>query len=429
MAAPSPPAQAPATESPRARGLATEAPGVTPWLAILGIGEDGCDGLSPAARALLAGAEAVFGGARHLALAAPLLRGEAHPWPSPMADAYPAILARRGRPVAVLASGDPFRFGVGSALARLVPAAERIAVPAPSSIALACARLGWAEQDCAVVSLCGRPPERVLPLLQPGARLVTLSADAGTPAALAALLTAHGFGPSRLHLLEALGGPRERHRESRADGPGFPAPDPLNLVAVEVAAGPGARIVPLSAGLPDGFFEHDGQLTKQEVRAVTLSALAPRQGERLWDIGLGSGSIAIEWLLRHPANRALGIEPDPARAARAARNALSLGVPGLEIVAGEAPAALAGLPPPDAVFIGGGVSRPGVLEAAWAALPPGGRLVANGVTVEGEAALLAAHSRWGGSLTRIGIERLDSIGRLHAFRPAMTVTQYAAVKP
>nr|WP_282572264.1 precorrin-6y C5,15-methyltransferase (decarboxylating) subunit CbiE [Roseomonas acroporae] len=394
----------------------------------MGIGEDGVDGLSAAARTLLEGAEAVFGGARHLALAAPLLRGEAHPWPSPMTAAYPDILARRGRPVAVLASGDPFCFGVGNALAGLVPAGEFLCLPAPSAFALACARLGWALQDCATISFCGRPLAALAPLLQPGARVLALSADARTPAAVAAMLRANGFGPTRLHLLEALGGPRERRRSAPAHAAAFAAVDPLNLLALEVSALPGARVIPLASGLPDALFEHDGQLTKQEVRAVTLAALAPRRGELLWDIGLGSGSVAIEWLLRHPANRAIGLEPRPDRAARAARNALVLGVPGLQVVPGRAPAALAGLPVPDAVFLGGGAAGEGVLEAAWAALRPGGRLVANAVTIETEAALFAAHARWGGTLTRIGVERLDGVGRMHGFRPAMTVTQYAAVK-
>ena len=399
-----------------------------PWLSILGIGEDGVEGLSPAAATLLSAAGAVFGGQRHLALAAPLLRGTAHPWPSPMLDGLPALLTRRGQPTAVLASGDPFCFGIGATLARHVPPGEFLCLPAPSAFALACARLGWALQDCATLSFCGRPLEPLLPLLQPGARLLALSADAGTPAAVAALLTRYGFGPTRLHLLEALGGPRARHRTATADAFDL-APDPLNLLALEVVPGPGARIIPLTSGLPEAFFEQDGQITKREVRAVTLATLAPRQGELLWDIGTGSGSVAIEWMLRHPANRAIGLEPRPERAARAARNALALGVPGLRVVQSAAPEGLAGLPAPDAVFLGGGAGNEGVLEAAWAALRPGGRLVANAVTLETEAALTAAHARWGGALTRLGVERLDRIGTLHGYRPAMTVTQYAVEKP
>ncbi|EFH11993.1 precorrin-6y C5,15-methyltransferase (decarboxylating), CbiE subunit [Pseudoroseomonas cervicalis ATCC 49957] len=400
----------------------------TPWLTILGIGEDGVEGLSPAAATLLAGAEAVFGAARQIALAAPLIRGERHPWPSPMLEGIPALLARRGRRTVVLASGDPFCFGIGATLARHLEAGEFLTLPAPSAFSLAASRLGWALQDCATISFCGRPVERLLPLLQPGARILALSADASTPAEVAALLERHGFGPTRLHLLEALGGPRERVRMAEARGFAL-RPDPLNLLALEVVPGLGARILPLSAGLDESLFEHDGQITKREVRAVTLAALAPRQGELLWDVGCGSGSVAIEWLLRHPANRAIGLEPRADRLTRAARNAAQFGVPGLELVEAAAPQGFEGLPRPDAIFLGGGASRPGVLEAAWAALRPGGRLVANAVTVETEMVLLAAFGRWGGELTRIGVERLDRVGAFHGYRPAMTVVQYAVCKP
>ncbi|MBV9117769.1 MAG: precorrin-6y C5,15-methyltransferase (decarboxylating) subunit CbiE [Acetobacteraceae bacterium] len=400
----------------------------TPWLSILGIGEDGVEGLTEAARALVATAEVVVGGARHLALAAPLIRGECLPWPSPLSDAFPAILARRGRPVAVLASGDPYCYGIGSALARVVPVAETLTVPAPSAFSLACARLGWALQEVATLSFCGRPLEAILPRLQPNARILALSEDAATPAAILTLLRRHGFGRSVVHVMEALGGPRERVRRVLAHSD-LPADiNPLNLVAIEVVATRTARIVPLTPGLPDAFFEHDGQITKREIRAVTLSALAPRAGELLWDIGCGSGSVAIEWSLRHPTNRAIGVEARADRAARAARNALSLGVPATRVVTGEVPAALAGLPAPDAVFIGGG-ARDGVLDAAWAALREGGRMVANAVTIETEALLFAAQQRRGGTLTRLSVDRLDGIGAMRAFRPAMTVTQWAAVKP
>ena len=401
----------------------------TPWLAILGIGEDGVEALSPAARTLLAGAALVAGGRRHLSLAAPLVRGETMAWPSPIADGLPAILARRGEPVVVLASGDPFCFGIGSLLAAQVPPGEMLCLPAPSAFSLACARLGWSMQDTGLLSVCGRPIEGLLPALQPGARLLVLSADETSPAAVAALLCARGFGGSTLHVLEALGGVRERHHRFRAEQPVPGAIARLNLVGIEVAAGPGARVIPLGSGLPDELFEHDGQLTKREIRAVTLSALAPRQGETLWDIGSGSGSISIEWMRHHRSNRAIAIERRPDRADRSMRNALALGVPDLQVAAGAAPDALAGLPAPDAVFIGGGASAPLVLEAAWTALPPGGRLVVNAVTIETEAALFAAHGRHGGTLTRLSVDRLDLIGGMHGFRPAMTVTQYAACKP
>ena len=399
----------------------------SPWLTILGIGEDGVNGLSPAARGLLRGASVVYGGRRHLALAESLLAGEARPWPSPMDGAFPALLALKPRPVVVLASGDPFCFGVGSLLAGLVPVEEVLCVPAPSAFALACARLGWAMQDCATISFCGRPLAPLRPLLQPGAHILALCADATTPAAVAAYLRDHGFAGSRLHVLEALGGPREQVRATTAAAFAL-QPGPLNMVAIEVAAGLEARVLPLSTGLPDSAFEHDGQITKQEIRAVTLAMLAPRQGELLWDIGCGSGSVSIEWMLRHPANRAIGLEARPERAARAARNALALGVPGLRVVQARAPDGLAALPAPDAVFIGGGCDA-AVLDAAWDALKPGGRLVANAVTVETEALLLASHARLGARLARLGVERLDAVGTRHAFRPSMTVTQLVACKP
>jgi precorrin-6Y C5,15-methyltransferase (decarboxylating) len=399
------------------------------WLAILGIGEDGVEGLSPAARTLLAGASVVYGGARHLALAAPLITGEARCWPTPLTAAFTPLRALRPRPVVVLASGDPYCFGIGARLAGVVPAEETICLPAPSSFSLACARLGWSLPDVGAVSLCGRPLALLIPHLQPGARLLVLSADAATPAQVAALLRERGFGSSHVHILEALGGPRERTRSLCADD-ALPADiNALNLLGIELVAAPGARVLPLTNGLPDSFFEHDGQLTKQEIRAVTLSALAPRQGELLWDIGCGCGSIAIEWLLRHPANRAVGVEARADRAARAARNAASLGVPRLCLIEGRAPATLPDTAPPDAVFVGGGANSPGLLDAVWSALRPGGRIVVNAVTIETEALLFGACEHRGGTLRRLSVERLDAIGTLHAFRPAMTVTQWAAEKP
>ncbi len=395
-----------------------------PWLSILGIGEDGVDGLSAAARTLLSGATLVAGGARHLALAAASIRGETLPWPSPMRDALAALIARRPSPTVVLASGDPFWFGIGSALARLLPAWEYACLPVASSFSLACAGLGWSLQEVTTLSLCGRPLAALLPALQPGARLLVLCADAATPAEVASVLRDRGFGGSVLHLMQALGGPRARVVRQRADQALPDAIDPLNLLGLELAASPDARVIPLAAGLDDALFEQDGQFTRREIRALTLSALAPRQGERLWDVGCGSGSVGIEWMLRHPANRAIGIDRAPARIARAARNALSLGVPALEFRQGAAPEILHGLPAPDAVFIGGGATVPGVLDAARDALPPGGRLVVNAVTIETEAVLLAARAAHGGSLTRIGIDRLDAVGGMHALRPAMRITQW-----
>lgn len=399
------------------------------WLSILGIGEDGVQGLSAAARSLLATAEIVFGAPRHLALAGDLPSGARRPWPSPMRDAVAAVLAERGRRVAVLASGDPFCFGIGSLLAEVVPVSEFIAIPAPSAFAWACAALGWARQDITTVSLCGRPPALLRPHLHPGARILALSADAATPAAVGALLRDHGFGPTHITALEALGGPRARIRHWAADDAAPGDIDPLNLLALDVVAGPQARPIPYTPGLPESLFEHDGQITKRETRAVTLAQLAPRHGEYLWDIGCASGSVAIEWLLRHPSLGATGIEMRPDRAARAARNATALGVPRLDVRTGAAPAVLDGLPTPDAVFIGGGITAPRLLDTAWSALRPGGRMVVNAVTWDSEAVLFDAWQRLGGEVTRQSVGRLDAIGGHHGFRPAMTVTQWTATKP
>jgi len=407
----------------------TETARKPPWLAIVGIGEDGVEGLSEAARTLVRGAELVVGGRRHLALADQLISGERLAWPSPLTDAIPAILSRRGHPVAVLTSGDPFCYGVGAVLARHVSPDQWTCLPAPSAFALARARLGWSAQETVLFTLCGRPIEPLAPLLQPGRRLLVLSADETTPAMLAAYLDGRGFGPSRLHVLEALGGPNERIRRTTADDFAVPGINPLNLVGVELVAGSSAHVIPLSCGLPDAFFEHDGQLTKQEIRAVTLAALAPRAGERLWDIGGGSGSVSIEWLLRHPDNQAIMLEPDASRRSIAARNAGALGVPGLHIVAARAPEGLQGLPTPDAIFIGGGASHPMVIPTAWAALRRGGRLVANAVTLDTEVTLARAQAGFGGTLTRLSVERLEPLGSLQGFRPARTITQWIAVKP
>jgi precorrin-6Y C5,15-methyltransferase (decarboxylating) len=401
------------------------------WLSIVGIGEDGIEGLSAVARGLVSGAEIVFGGKRHLALAAALIRGAMRPWPSPFEDGVAQVLAQRGRQVCVLASGDPYHYGIGAVLARHVAPAETMVVPAPSAFSLAAARLGWPLAECTLVSLHGRELDRLRPHLQPGARVLALTSDGEGPAALAGLLATTGFGPSRLTVLEALGGPRERVRATTAAAFDFGKTDPLNTVAIEVAA-EGARIIARAPGLPDALFEHDGQITKREVRAVTLSSLAPRRGELLWDVGAGAGSVAIEWMLADPSLRAVAIESQAERAARIARNAASLGVPGLEIVQGTAPAALGGLPPPDAIFVGGGASDAGVLETVLTALRAGGRLVVNAATLQTEALLLARYGDMGGELIRIAISRADVVGttsNMSIWRPAMPVTQWRWVKP
>jgi len=399
------------------------------WLSIIGIGEDGVEGLSPVACGLVGAADIVFGGRRHLGLAAPLIRGATRPWPSPFDGAAAEVLRHRGRQVCVLASGDPFQYGIGAVLARDIDAREMIVVPAPSAFSLAAARLGWSLQRTILLSLHGRSLDLIRPHLQPGSDILALTSDGDTPAALAKLLTETGFGASRLTVLEALGGPRERIRSTTAAGFEFGATDPLNVVAIEVTAAPEARILARTSGQPDNLFEHDGQITKREIRAVTLSSLAPRRGELLWDIGAGSGSVAIEWMLADPAMRAIAIEQRADRADRIRRNAAAFGVPDLEIIEGAAPAALSGLATPDAVFIGGGASDPGTLDAATRALRSGGRLVVNAVTLETEALLLARHAAFGGELIRIAISRADAVGEKTGWRSAMPIMQWRWTKP
>lgn len=398
-------------------------------MSIVGIGEDGLAGLSPVARAAIGEAEIVFGGARHLALAGAAVRGEARAWPSPFEAGIDEVLALRGRRICVLASGDPFLYGVGAVLARHVPAGEIAAIPAPSSFSLAAARLGWALGEVGCLTVHGRSLDLMRAHLHPGRRLLVLTSDGAGPGEIARLLVEAGFGGSTLHVLEALGGPRERVRTGLAEAFALRDVDPLNLVAIEVVAGEGARLIARAPGLPDEMFENDGQLTKREIRTVTLSALSPRRGELLWDIGAGAGSVGIEWMLADPSLRAIGIEENPERAARARRNACALGVPGLMVVEGRAPDALAGLPVPDAVFVGGGAGDAGVLDAAIAALRPGGRLVVNGVTLETEALLIAHHAASGGELVRLSVARAVPVGGLTGWRPAMPVTQWSWVKP
>jgi precorrin-6B C5,15-methyltransferase / cobalt-precorrin-6B C5,C15-methyltransferase len=398
------------------------------WLAVVGIGEDGIDGLTPAARRLIAQAAFVVGGKRHLALAGPL-KAETMIWPSPIENALDAIEAHRGRSVCVLASGDPFFFGVGAMLTRRFTADEMTSIPAPSAFALAASRLGWSQQDCALLTLHGRPLEAIIPHLQQDARILALSWDDATPARLAALLTARGMGLSRLTICEAMGGPRERVRAAQAQDFALGNIAPLNTIALEVVVGHGARTLPRAPGLADDWFEHDGQITKREIRAMTLSSLAPRRGELLWDVGSGSGSVAIEWMLADSTNSAVAIEVRRDRAERIARNALSFGVPGLSVAAGEAPQVFADLPTPDAIFVGGGASAPGMIERACDALATGGRLVVNAVTLETQAACVDWRARWGGELAQIAIAHAESVGRYSGWCAAMPIVQWRLVKP
>ena len=400
---------------------------MTPWLAVVGIGEDGLDGLGRSARGLIDRAEVLIGGERHLAMVPPGT-AERLTWATPLADTMSAVVSRRGRRVVVLATGDPFCYGVGVTLARHVPAAETVVVPSAGCVSLVCARLAWPSAEVEVVTLHGRPLELLAASVRPGARLVILSHDGTTPARVAAWLTAQGFGESRFLVLERLGGAAERVIEATA-ATWSGTPDDLNTIAVECRAAPDARWWPRTPGLPDDAFEHDGQITKREVRAATLARLMAQPRGLLWDVGAGSGSIAIEWLRAEPTARAIAIERDAVRAARILRNASALGVSRrLEVVEGAAPRALAGLEAPEAIFIGGGTGDGSLLDACWTALKPGGRLVANAVTVSGEATLLTRHNDHGGDLLRLAVSRAEPLAGEIAWRALRPVTQWAAVK-
>jgi precorrin-6Y C5,15-methyltransferase (decarboxylating) len=400
-----------------------------PWLTLVGIGDDGLPGLGDQARACIQGAALIFGGERHLALLPARAGQQRRAWPRPFALAYEQILAYRGEPVCVLASGDPMFYGVGVQFAeRLLPTELRV-IPAPSSVSLAAARLGWALQQVRVVPAHGRPLAAVARDLADGVRLLVLSADGDTPAALARRLVMQGYGASRLTVLEHLGGAKEHRREGiAADWDPKPCAA-LNLVAVSCRADPGTRPLARHGALPDSAFEHDGQLTKRDPRALTLARLAPQPGELLWDVGAGCGSVGIEWLRAEASARALAIESDPKRLGFIERNRDRLGVPELVLVPGRAPLALSGLETPDAVFIGGGLTTEGVVEGCWQALKPGGRLVANAVTLQTEAVLLDLHARFGGELTRVNLAQAEPLGRFESWRMARPLTLYSVEKP
>lgn len=394
-----------------------------PWLTLIGLGEDGPEGLPPASRAALDAAELVTGAARHLALL-PGLGDRARVWPVPFAEGIAPLVALRGRRVAMLVSGDPFWFGAGSVIARHLAPGEWRALPAPSTFALAAARLGWPVETTLCLGLHAAPVERLRPHLAPGLRAVVTLRDGAAAAELARYLDAQGFGDSRLWVLESLGGPRERVRDTTAAGFDLAGVAHPVAAAIEVA-GPGA-VLGRASGRDDGWFDHDGQITKRPVRALALSALAPRAGEHLWDIGAGSGSIGIEWLLAHPACTATGFESDPARAARARANAARLGV-ALDLVEARAPAGLDGQRAPDAVFIGGGLSE-ALLADLWARLRPGTRLVAHAVTLESEALLALWQGAKGGSLLRVELAEAAALGSRRGWKAAYPVVQWSVVR-
>ncbi|MBD2167153.1 precorrin-6y C5,15-methyltransferase (decarboxylating) subunit CbiE [Calothrix membranacea FACHB-236] len=398
------------------------------WLSIVGIGEDGLQGLNAIARSLVERSEIIVGGDRHLAMLPSNDQRQKITWTSPISNSVAAIIQHRGQAVCVLASGDPMCYGIGVTLTKQIPISEITIIPAPSAFSLACARLGWSLTEVETVSLCGRPPALVQSYIYPGARLLILSAGKDTPEIVAKILTQRGYGESKITVLERMGGTQERIVESTAASWNETDIAALNAIAVDCVADSGVVSLPRIPGLPDNAYHHDGQLTKHEVRAITLATLAPIPGELLWDVGAGCGSISIEWMRTHPRCRAIAIEQNSTRLQYIADNAAALGVPSMQIIAGKAPNSLQDLPQPDAIFIGGGVTADGLFDICWSALKPGGRLVANVVTIEGEQTLFNWYEKVGGNFTRIAIQRAEPIGKFLGWRGMAPVTQWIARK-
>jgi precorrin-6Y C5,15-methyltransferase (decarboxylating) len=400
---------------------------MSPWLTVVGIGEDGFKGLGRNARHALLRASQVFGGARQLALLPPCINAQRRAWPSPFS--LEPVLAQRGSEICVLASGDPMLFGVGASLSRVVANDEMLILPAPSSYSLAAARLGWPLQEVVTLSVVARPLAELNLHLHHGVRLLVLSNDGSSPAAIAQLLRERGFGASPMTVLEHLGGTVERRVEGLARDWSDAEIAALNLVAIDCRADAGTLRLSPVCGLPDAAFKHDGQLTKRDVRAITLARLAPLPDELLWDVGAGCGSIGIEWMRAYPTCRTLAIEADEGRQQLIELNRDALGVPGLQLIRGSAPEALSGLETPDAIFIGGGVTRPGVLEQCWQQLRSGGRLVANAVTLQSEMMLMTWREQHGGELTRIQVAHAKPLGDFDTWRQALPITLWEVIKP
>jgi precorrin-6B C5,15-methyltransferase / cobalt-precorrin-6B C5,C15-methyltransferase len=405
------------------------------WLSIIGIGEDGIPGLSAIPRSrfaialsLLNQATIIVGGQRHLAMLPPNDNREKITWKSPFSASVAEIIQRRGQAICVLASGDPMCYGVGATITKHIPISEITIIPAPSAFSLACSRLGWSLPEVETLSLCGRPVSLLQSYIYPGAKLLILSSGQETPGIVAELLTNRGYGGSKITVLERMGGIHERILEGIAAFWQETEIAALNTIAVDCIADVG--VMPLSRfpGLPDSAFHHDGQLTKREVRAITLSSLAPLPGELLWDIGAGCGSISIEWMRSNFRCRAIALEQNETRINYIVDNAAALGTPNLQIITGKAPEIIHNLPTPDAIFIGGGVTAPGLFDICWNALRPGGRMVANVVTLEGEQTLFQWYEKVGGNFTRISIQRAEPIGKFLGWKGMSQVTQWVAVK-
>ena len=395
------------------------------WLHIVGIGEDGISGLTPPARAVVEAAEVIVGGDRHHSLAENP-SAERLAWPSPFDALIETLLQHKGKRVVVLATGDPLWYSVGARIGRSIPPNEIVYHPQLSAFQLASARMGWSMADLETLTVHGRPVEQMIAFIQPDQRLLILTTGAETPSQIAKFLTDRGFGKSKLTVLAAMGGEREERFEEVAESWDHTVPA-FNTLAVECVAAPDAALLPRVPGLADDLFAHDGTMTKQEVRAATLAKLMPMRGALLWDVGCGCGSVAVEWMRAARFARAVGIEPRADRRVFAAQNAAALGAPKLELVDGSVPDALEGLDAPDAIFIGGGLSRE-TFEHCWSALRPLGRLVCNAVTLESEALLLALHKEYGGQLVKLSVNRASPIGGLTGWKPLMPVTQWSLVK-
>ena len=395
------------------------------WLHIVGIGEDGLDGLVPAARAVVQSAEVIIGGDRHHQLAG-FVSAERLKWPSPFDALIAQLQALRGKRVVVLATGDPLWFSVGARIGRSIDPSEITYYPQISAFQLASARMGWSMADVETLTVHGRPVEQMIAFIQPDQRLLILTTGDNTPEQIAKFLADRGFGASKMTVLAAMGGENELRFDGIAATWDHEVPA-FNTLAVDCIAAPDAALLPRVPGLPDELFEHDGTMTKRETRAVTIAKLMPMRGALLWDIGTGCGSVAVEWMRAARYAQAIGIEPRADRRAMAAQNALALGTPKLELVAGTAPEMLEGLVSPDAIFVGGGLTD-GVFDAAWAALKPLGRFVSNAVTLESEAILMELHKKYGGELVRLAVTRAEPVGPYRGWRPFMPVTQWSLIK-
>ena len=398
---------------------------MTAWLHIVGIGEDGLDGLTPSARTVVEASDVIIGGNRHH-LFVEGMTAERVVWPSPFDALIDALNGYKGRRVVVLATGDPLWYSVGSRIGRSIPPNEIVYHPHLSAFQLAAARMGWSMADIETLTVHGRPVEQMIAFIQPDQRLLILTTGADTPAQIATFLVDRGFGQSRMTVLAAMGGKDELWFEGTAEGWGHEVPA-FNTLAVECIAAPDAALLPRVPGLADELFHHDGTMSKQEVRAATLAKLMPMRGALLWDVGCGCGSVAVEWMRVVRYSHAIGIEPRDDRRVLAAQNAAALGVPKLELIDGSVPEALSGLKAPDAIFVGGGLSRE-TFDVCWGALRPLGRFVCNAVTLESEALLMALHKEHGGQLVKLQVNRAGPVGNLTGWRPLMPVTQWSLVK-